>query len=64
MHYTKLYWVPAKDLRSGEASVLSNEKTLEIESITISERTTTVYNFEVEDAHSYYVGEGWDFSSQ
>ncbi|WP_249262337.1 Hint domain-containing protein, partial [Leptospira alexanderi] len=49
-------WVPAKDLRSGDRSVLSNEKTLEIESITISERTTTVYNFEVEDAHSYYVG--------
>ncbi|EQA64248.1 intein C-terminal splicing domain protein [Leptospira alexanderi serovar Manhao 3 str. L 60] len=50
-------WVPAKDLRSGDRSVLSNEKTLEIESITISERTTTVYNFEVEDAHSYYVSE-------
>nr|WP_061235353.1 TIGR04388 family protein [Leptospira weilii] len=50
-------WVPAKDLRTGEASVLSNEKTLEIVSITISERTTTVYNFEVEDAHSYYVSE-------
>ncbi|EMN90601.1 toxin HINT domain protein [Leptospira weilii str. UI 13098] len=50
-------WVPAKDLRSGDRSVLSNEKTLEIESIRISERTTTVYNFEVEDAHSYYVSE-------
>ncbi|WP_176082419.1 Hint domain-containing protein, partial [Leptospira alexanderi] len=47
-------WVPAKDLRTGELSVLSNEKTLGIESIRISERTTTVYNFEVEDAHSYY----------
>ncbi|WP_249262340.1 Hint domain-containing protein, partial [Leptospira alexanderi] len=50
-------WVPAKDLRSGDRSVLSNEKTLEIESIRISERTTTVYNFEVEGAHSYYVSE-------
>ncbi|WP_235595688.1 TIGR04388 family protein [Leptospira weilii] len=50
-------WVPAKDLRAGEFSVLSNERTLEIVSIAISERTTTVYNFEVEDSHSYYVSE-------
>ncbi|WP_235595689.1 TIGR04388 family protein [Leptospira weilii] len=50
-------WVAAKDLRSGELSVLSSGKTLEISSITISERVATVYNFEVEDSHSYYVSE-------
>ncbi|OMI15316.1 pretoxin, partial [Leptospira weilii serovar Heyan] len=48
-------WVAAKDLRTGELSVLSNEKTLGITSISISERATTVYNFEVEDSHSYYI---------
>ncbi len=50
-------WVEAKDLRVGDRSALSNDQTLEIVSIEIDKRTETVYNFQVENAHTYFVSE-------
>ncbi|RHX89489.1 hypothetical protein DLM76_21420, partial [Leptospira yasudae] len=50
-------WVEVKDLRVGDRSILSNEKTLSITSIDIEEREETVYNLKVEDAHTYFVTE-------
>jgi hypothetical protein len=51
-------WTEVKDIQTGDVVVLANEK----ESIvsynkTVSLPDTTVYNFEVEDTHSYFVGE-------
>ncbi|RHX83650.1 hypothetical protein DLM75_23750 [Leptospira stimsonii] len=50
-------WVSAKNLVVGDASVLSNESTLKVSSISIDDRFETVYNFEVENAHTYFVTE-------
>jgi len=50
-------WVEAKDLKVGDRSALSNDLTLEIVSIEIDKRTETVYNFQVENAHTYFVTE-------
>ncbi|RHX83641.1 polymorphic toxin-type HINT domain-containing protein [Leptospira stimsonii] len=47
----------AKNLVVGDASVLSNESTLKVSSISIDDRFETVYNFEVENAHTYFVTE-------
>ena len=50
-------WVEAKDLKVGDRSALSNDLTLAIASIEIDRRTETVYNFQVENAHTYFVTE-------
>ncbi|MBM9502903.1 TIGR04388 family protein [Leptospira sp. 201903071] len=50
-------WIEVKDLRVGDRSILSNESSLSISSIEISEREETVYNLKVEDAHTYFVTE-------
>jgi hypothetical protein len=50
-------FVKAKDLVLGEKLVSSQGKILSLNDITIEERDKTVYNFEVEDNHTYYVGQ-------
>ena len=52
-------FVPAKDLSVKDKLLSSDNSVVEIDSITIERLTTpeTTYNFEVEDFHTYYVGE-------
>ncbi|RHX77418.1 polymorphic toxin-type HINT domain-containing protein, partial [Leptospira yasudae] len=50
-------WISAKYLVRGDRSVLVNEGSLSIVSISIDDRLETVYNFEVENAHTYFVTE-------
>ncbi|BDA78464.1 hypothetical protein LPTSP3_g13940 [Leptospira kobayashii] len=50
-------WTEAKDLVSGDTTLSSNGSTLNIVSISIENREETVYNFEVEEYHTYFVGE-------
>ena len=55
-------WVKAKDLRTGDVLRLLSGETVTVESVTITHLDTPVkvYNFEVEDFHTYFVGEdGW-----
>ena len=55
----KLGWTLAKNLRAGDVLVLSNGEYVVIEWIQheILESPIKVYNFEVEDFHTYFVGE-------
>ena len=55
----KLGWTLAKNLRAGDVLVLSNGEFVVIEWIQheILESPVKVYNFEVEDFHTYFVGE-------
>ena len=52
-------WVLAKDLRAGDILVLLNGKQVVLELVQheILESPIVTYNFEVEDFHTYYVGE-------
>ncbi|MCG6146466.1 HINT domain-containing protein [Leptospira bandrabouensis] len=50
-------WVEAKDLHPGDVALGADGKELAITDITIDEREETVYNFEVEGYHTYFVGE-------
>ena len=50
-------WVEVKDLRAGDLNVSASGETIEIAIITVSARYETVYNFTVEDDHSYFVSE-------
>ena len=52
-------WVKAIELRAGDILVLQSGKYVIVEKIQheILETPVTVYNFEVEDFHTYYVGE-------
>jgi hypothetical protein len=50
-------WTQAKDLISGDLAFTTDGKLLAISSIEIDDREETVYNFEVEDFHTYFVGE-------
>ncbi|TGL23756.1 hypothetical protein EHQ47_05030 [Leptospira bourretii] len=50
-------WKQAKDLISGDIALSVNGATLSIVSIEIDERSETVYNFEVDEYHTYFVGE-------
>ena len=51
-------WIAAINLRAGDILLLQNGKYLIVEAIQheILERPVTVYNFEVADFHTYYVG--------
>ncbi|MCL2599478.1 MAG: HINT domain-containing protein, partial [Firmicutes bacterium] len=53
-------WLTAKDLRAGDILVQVNGQTVIVEQVqhTILENTETLYNFEVEDNHNYFVGQG------
>ena len=55
----KLGWTLAKNLRAGDVLVLSNGELVIVEWIQheILESPIKVYNFEVEDFHTYFVGE-------
>ncbi|WP_169009373.1 polymorphic toxin-type HINT domain-containing protein [Faecalispora jeddahensis] len=52
-------WTAAINLRAGDVLVLSNGEYVTIEKIQheLLEKPIVVYNFEVEDFHTYYVGE-------
>jgi RHS repeat-associated protein len=50
-------WVAAGDLRPGDEVSTSHGGRARVLSATSTERTTTVYNFEVEQFHTYFVGE-------
>ena len=52
-------WIGAVDLRAGDILVLQNGEYVIVELVQheILEAPIAVYNFEVEDFHTYYVGE-------
>ena len=52
-------WAAACDLRAGDILVRSNGEYVVVEAIEheLLESPITVYNFEVEDFHTYYVGD-------
>ena len=55
-------WTPAFDLRIGDRVLLEDGKCLRVEGVADSGRVETVYNIEVENDHTYFVGEqnwGW-----
>ena len=55
----KLGWTLARSLRAGDILVLSNGELVTVEWVQheIHESPIKVYNFEVEDFHTYFVGE-------
>ncbi len=57
-HVPKKGWIGAIDLRAGDILVLQSGEYVVVELIQheILESPITVYNFEVEDFHTYYVG--------
>ena len=52
-------WIDAIDLRAGDILVRSNGEYVVVEMVEheLLEAPITVYNFEVEDFHTYYVGD-------
>ena len=52
-------WIDVIDLRAGDILVRSNGEYVVVEAIEheLLESPITVYNFEVEDFHTYYVGD-------
>jgi hypothetical protein len=51
-------WMEVKDIRIGDSLVLSDSRVaIVLFNNTLSSPDTTVYNFEVADTHSYFVGE-------
>lgn len=52
-------WVEAADLEERDKVLDSENRTIQVEKIEIErlDKQVTVYNFEVEDYHTYYVGE-------
>jgi hypothetical protein len=55
-------WTPAYDLRIGDRLILESGECLPVEGVADSGRVETVYNMEVEDDHTYFVGDtswGW-----
>uniref|UniRef100_UPI00307D85D2 polymorphic toxin-type HINT domain-containing protein n=2 Tax=Ruminococcus TaxID=1263 RepID=UPI00307D85D2 len=59
----KLGWTLARSLRAGDVLVLSNGELVTVEFVQheILESPIKVYNFEVEDFHTYFVGENGIF---
>ena len=59
----KLGWTLARSLRAGDVLVLSNGELVTVEWVQheILENPIKVYNFEVEDFHTYFVGENGIF---
>jgi hypothetical protein len=51
-------WVPAGELEPGDQVESADGGDLEVASTEDSGRVETVYNFEVEEFHTYFVGEG------
>ena len=52
-------WTSAVDLRAGDILVMLNGEYVVVEQVQheLLESSETTYNFEVEDYHTYYVGE-------
>jgi len=50
-------WTPARDVRSGDEFVSSENRALVVDAIEKQEGEVLVYNFEVGTDHNYYVGE-------
>jgi hypothetical protein len=50
-------WTEARDLKKGDQVYSADGSPLVVESVIIEQREETVYNFEVEDFHTYFVGE-------
>jgi hypothetical protein len=60
---TKRGWQNGCDLRVGDQLVGHDGRTTGIDRVTRTERAVTVYNFRVEEDHTYYVGgDDWGFS--
>jgi hypothetical protein len=56
-------WLPAAELRIGDWVVAERGDPIRVEGIADSGRVETVYNLEVEDDHTYFVGEeSWGFA--
>ena len=49
-------WIQAKDLAIGDSLFVLENKYIYIDSIVISDKSTIVYNFTVDDYHTYFVG--------
>ncbi|MDE7182766.1 MAG: InlB B-repeat-containing protein [Clostridia bacterium] len=58
-YYTQRGWIGAEDLRAGDILQLVNGDTVVVESVQheILENSQTLYNFEVDGNHNYYVSE-------
>jgi hypothetical protein len=55
-------WAPAAELRIGDAIPTSDGAWVKVEGVAGSGRVETVYNLEVEEDHTYFVGsEAWGF---
>jgi YD repeat-containing protein len=50
-------WVRAAELRAGDALISSDERILAIAAVSEELETATVYNIEVKDFHTYFVGD-------
>ncbi|SFS45668.1 DNRLRE domain-containing protein [Marininema halotolerans] len=50
-------WVKAKDLQRGDLLVTDKGKVLPVKRVTMTQKHVTVYNFEVEDYHTYFVSD-------
>ncbi|TGM06668.1 polymorphic toxin-type HINT domain-containing protein [Leptospira jelokensis] len=50
-------WIQAKDLVSEDVALGVDGRELVVDDVTIDERAETVYNIEVEEYHTYFVGE-------
>ena len=50
-------WKAAGTLKKGDLLTLADRSQVEVTEITYEDRHTTVYNMEVEDYHTYHVGE-------
>ncbi|NEW08590.1 hypothetical protein GK047_21555 [Paenibacillus sp. SYP-B3998] len=48
-------WVEAKNIRKGDSLEISNGSTLPVEQILITKEYAKLYNFRVQDFHTYYV---------
>ena len=55
----KLGWTLARSLRAGDVLVLSNGELVTVEWVQheILEKSVNVYNLEVQDFHTYFIGE-------
>jgi hypothetical protein len=56
-------WTPASDIRAGDRILLKSGEWLRVDAAADSGRVETVYNLEVEDDHTYFVGaHDWGFA--
>ena len=51
-------WVTVDQLHPGDDLLQPDDTTVTVDAVTATGKTATVYNFEVEDAHDYYVKAG------